>query len=143
MINVKKCFEKGLLKKMNPSMGLAKKSLKQARYFLGEARDMNKIGKDIMFIIAIYNSFFHCARALLFRDGVKEKSHYCVARYTEEKYVNSDKIDVKFLNHLERLRDIRHDVQYSVNNAAIEEDNEEIIKICSKFINITEKELSR
>ncbi len=40
-----------------------------------------------MATIALYNAFFHTARALLFRDGIKERSHFCVARYIEEKYV--------------------------------------------------------
>ncbi len=77
--------------------------------------------------------------SLLFRDGIKERSHFCVARYIEEKYVNTKIIPRKFLNYLDLLRDIRHDTQYSLDEVIIEEDLEEMIEVCKEFISVTEK----
>lgn len=139
MDEVEKCFEKRQLMRSSPSLGLARKSLKQARTFLIDAEDMVKFEKERMGIIALYNAFFHTARSLLFKDGVKERSHYCVARYMEEKYVNAKLIPQKFLSHLDLLRDIRHDTQYSLDEFIFEGDLEEMIEICREFISVVEK----
>ena len=43
-------------------------------------------------ILASYMVMFHAARTILFFDGFREKSHACVARYLEEKYVKTGKL---------------------------------------------------
>jgi uncharacterized protein (UPF0332 family) len=139
LINVRECFRKRLLRRISPSRGLARKSLKQAKSFLKEASDLLNLKKERMAVIALYNTFFHAARALLFKDGVKERSHFCVARYLEEYYVKKDLLDIKFLNYLETLRDLRHETQYSVEEVEIEQDLDEIYLICSDFIDVIEK----
>lgn len=127
-------FEQGLLKRTARSNELAKKSLKQADFFLLEARDLVRLGKVRMAIIALYNAMFHCTRALLFKDGVKEKSHYAVARYLEFVYIDKGQIDRKFLLVLDMLRDFRHESQYSLTTADIEMDWEDYLKSCKQFI---------
>lgn len=115
MTELSDCFERKLLTGVNPSTGLAKKSLKQGALFLTDAEDLVKIGKQRMGTIALYNAFFHVARALLFKDGIKERSHFCIARYIEEKYVNTKLLNRDFLNYLDTLRDARHETQYSLD----------------------------
>lgn len=139
LTDTKECFEKGLLQKTTPSRDLAKKSIKQARFFLSEAEDLIDRSKKEMAILALYNAFFHAARALLFKDGIKERSHFCVARYLEEMYVNSKKLDKKFLSYLDTVRDIRHETQYSVDSVEIEENLDDIYNVCEDFINCIEK----
>jgi len=129
-------FSQGLLKRSAKSKELALKSLKQARYFLGEAQDLVVLHKERMAVIALYNAMFHCTRALLFRDGVKEKSHYAVARYLEFEYVDKGVIDRKFLLVLDTLRDYRHESQYSLVTIDIDMDWEDYIKCCGQFIDI-------
>lgn len=139
MGELEKCFEKKLLMRSTPSLGLARKSLKQAKSFLIDAEDMIKFKKERMGIIALYNTFFHTARALLFKDGIKERSHFCVARYIEERCVNTKAISLKFLTYLDLLREIRHDAQYSLDETVIEEDLEDIVEVCKEFISVVEK----
>jgi len=129
-------FEQSLLKRTARSNELAKKSLKQAEFFLGEARDLVRLGKVRMAVIALYNAMFHCTRALLFKDGVKEKSHYAVARYLEFVYIDKGLIDKKFLLVLDMLRDYRHESQYSLATVDIEMDWEEYMESCKQFIEI-------
>ena len=45
LINKDECFEKGLLKKDASNTDLAKKSLKQAEFFLNETEDLIKLNK--------------------------------------------------------------------------------------------------
>ena len=134
MTELSDCFERKLLANTSPSTGLARKSLKQAELFLIDAGDLIKIGKERMAIIALYNAFFHTARTLLFKDGIKERSHFCIARYLEEKYVHKKLLNAKFLNYLDTLRDARHETQYSLDITEIEIDLGTAIGICREFM---------
>ncbi len=138
MTELSDCFERKLLTNTSPSTGLARKSLKQAELFLTDAEDLIKIGKERMAIIALYNAFFHTARALLFKDGIKERSHFCIARYLEEKYVYKKVLNANFLNYLDTLRDARHETQYSLDVPTMEIDMGAAIGICREFMKAVE-----
>jgi uncharacterized protein (UPF0332 family) len=127
-------FEKGLLKKTGKSNAFALKSLEQAGYFLGEAEDLLKLDKERMTVIALYSALFHASRALLFKDGVKEKSHYAVARYIEFEYVDKGLLEKRFLLVLDTLRDSRHESQYSLVDVEIEINWVEYFDTCRQFI---------
>ena len=129
-------FQQGLLKKAAKSNELAAKSLQQADYFLGEAKDLVALKKERMAVIALYNAMFHCTRALLYRDGIKERSHYAVARYLEYEYVKKKIIDRKYVLVLDVLRDYRHESLYSLFTADVDTDLKEYIESCRQFTGI-------
>lgn len=133
-LDLKRCFETGLLKRAQTERTLVPKELHQAGFFLKEAGELLLLGKDIIAVLPLYNAFFHCARAVLFRDGIKERSHFCIARYLEEEYVKSKKLDAKFLEAFETAMNIRHEVQYSTEPIEIEEDLTELHTVCEEFI---------
>jgi len=133
LINKNECFEKGLLKKDIPSLDLAKKSLRQAEFFLKETADLIELDKKQIAVISLYNAFFHISRALLYKDGIKEKSHYCIAKYVEEEYVNNNKLDAKFLNAFETIMSVRHNIQYSTEVVEIDIDLNEFCNICEEY----------
>jgi len=137
------CFERRLLTNTGPSTGLARKSLRQAEIFLVDAVDLINIGKDRMATIALYNAFFHTARALLFRDGIKERSHFCIARYVEEKYVRNGLLNADFLSYLDALRDARHETQYSLDVISLEIDMGAAVGICREFMKAMEGLIER
>ncbi|HEX7628323.1 MAG TPA: HEPN domain-containing protein [Candidatus Methanoperedens sp.] len=87
---------------------------------------------------ALYNAFFHVARALLFKDGIKERSHFCIARYVEEKYVNTKLLNRDFLDYLDTLRDARHETQYSLDFVEIEMDLHAGIVVCREFMKVVD-----
>jgi len=87
-----------------------------------------------MSVLALYNAFFHAARALLFKDGIKERSHFCVARYVEPEYVLKNRLDKKFVLFLDSLRDMRHNTQYSLDFVEVDEDLNIIYNTCLEFI---------
>ena len=134
LIDEKECFEKGLLKKTFSQPDLAKKDLKQAEFFLKEAEELLELNKNQIAVLSLYNAFFHTARSLLFKDGIKERSHYCIARYLENHYNLG-----KFINNFETIMSIRHNVQYSTEKVEIEEDLTDFCEICHKFILEVEK----
>lgn len=139
LLSLKECYKKELLKPGEKSIRLAKKSLKQASFFLNEAQDLIELGKKQISAISLYNAYFHATRALLYKDGVKERSHYCIARYLEEKYVKTKKLSIKFLNAFETVMSIRHNVQYSTEKIEIDEDLTELSNTCEELILEIEK----
>ena len=143
MTELSDCFERRLLTNTGPSTGLARKSLKQAEIFLVDAVDLINIGKSRMATIALYNAFFHTARALLFRDGIKERSHFCIARYIEEKYVCEGLLNADFLSYLDALRDARHETQYSLDVISLEIDMNAAVGICREFMKAVEGLIER
>lgn len=134
MTSLDDCFKRRLLIKTRPEKDLALKSLNQAEFFLNEAKELRKLGKERMAIISLYNAYFHTARALLFKDGIKERSHFCIARYIEEAYVRKKRLDSVYVAALDMTRDWRQEIQYSVEQVAITIDLRQMIETCQKFL---------
>lgn len=80
-------------------------------------------------------AMFHAARSILFFDGYREKSHACIARYLEEKYVKSQKLDIKWVELLDHSREIRHDDQYNLSFFSTEEEAENALQSAKAFLN--------
>jgi len=118
---------------------LARKSIQQADIFLKDAGKLIDSDMTRMSVLALYNAFFHAARALLFKDGIKERSHFCVARYVESEYVLNNRLDKKFVLFLDSLRDMRHNTQYSLDFVEVDEDLNIIYNTCLEFIGEMEK----
>jgi uncharacterized protein (UPF0332 family) len=105
------CLKKRLLRRTTPSKDKAERSMKRAEMWLNEAeRNLNSRSFDSC-LISSYLAMFHAARAILFRDGWREKSHYCISRYLEEKYVKAGKLDGEWVELLDRSRELRHEDQ--------------------------------
>jgi uncharacterized protein (UPF0332 family) len=104
------CFAKGMLKKSRPDEGKAKSSLKLSKENLDDARTHLENRLHKWAFIAAYTSMFHAARALMYRDGVKERSHFCLCVYVKERY--SGKIEARYINELNLLREQRHRILY-------------------------------
>lgn len=81
---------------------------------------------------------FHAARSILFFDGYREKSHACVARYLEEKYVKTGKLDRKWVELLDHSREIRHYDQYDLSFFSTKEDAENALKSARDFLVVME-----
>jgi uncharacterized protein (UPF0332 family) len=116
------------MRKIPASDGKALKSIAKANKWLGEAR--KNLEHDLVdsCLVSSYSAMFHAARALLFRDGFREKSHYCVARYLEEKYVRKGKLSKRVVDLLDRFRNLRHTDLYRLDFFVTKEEAKEAIK---------------
>jgi len=63
-------------------------------------------------LIAAYMGYFHAARAVLFRDGVREKSHYCIGVYLES-YRERGLLEDEWVLQFDHMRGMRQNDQYS------------------------------
>jgi len=76
---------------------------------------------------------------LLLRDGFREKSHYCIARYLEEKYVNAGKLNRVVVDLLDRFRELRHEDLYELDFFVTGEDAMEAIENSKVVVRELEK----
>lgn len=111
-MNIEDCLAEGLLKREQPDIGKARRSLDVARHKLELAQREVDAGIYENAVVTAYTAMFHAARALLFRDGYKERSHYAVYVYLKEKY--GDRIEQKFISELNFMRMERHDAMYGL-----------------------------
>ncbi len=86
---------------------------------------------------------FHAARALLYRDGYREKSHYCIARYLEEKHVQTGRLPQIVVDLIDRFRELRHEDLYELEYSATREDAEEALENAKLVITYIKRILMR
>lgn len=112
------CFRKGLLKRTSPDRDNALRSLELSKSNIEDAIENLSIHRYRVVAISSYSSMFHAARAILFRDGIKERSHECIPVYLKEKYPELETLS----NIIDSYRRFRHDAIYGLDFAIDEED---------------------
>lgn len=132
--NYNDCLKEGLIRKIPPSKDKAVQSFKKAREWLEEAENSLKAGALASSILSSYMVMFHSARSILFFDGFREKSHACVARYLEEKYVKSGKLNRKWIELLDHSREVRHNDQYSLTFFSTKDEAERSLETARNFL---------
>jgi len=132
MIDFEECVEKGLLRRIPPSREKAIQSIEKAKQLLEEAKANLEENRTNSTIIVAYLAIFHAARAVLFKDGYREKSHECIIRYLEEKHPK--KINPKQIENLEKYKNERTHTQYDITYNPNEEQAEKMIKFTKQFI---------
>ena len=117
-MKLRECFEKRLLRRERPDPAKTQRSLEVAEIKLEEAEQaLNHTLFDAAIILA-YTAMFHAARAILFRDGIVEKSHMCLIEYLRETYVKTGKLSQTAVNILDTLRIDRHETLYGLDTRA-------------------------
>jgi uncharacterized protein (UPF0332 family) len=138
-VNVEKCIAGGLLAKAKPDLEKAQSSLDMAGHKLGLAEKELEHGIYENAVISAYASMFHSARAVLFRDGYKERSHFAIWVYLNEKY--SDRIERRYLSELNSLRLERHELMYGLgkNPEVLKSEAESAIRMARGFLGAVRK----
>ncbi|MCX6768635.1 MAG: HEPN domain-containing protein [Candidatus Micrarchaeota archaeon] len=127
------CFKSGMLRRIPQARRDAEEELKAAAEWLGEAEKNIKIEAYKSAIISSYNSMFHAARSILIRDGVRERSHFCVARYLEDSYAKKGLLEKKWVELLDFYREMRHEDQYTTTFVATEKDAKGALAAAREF----------
>lgn len=136
--NIEDCFERGLLRKVEPSRSKSEQSLLQAGEWLSEAEKNLEAEALRSAISSAYLAVFHSARAVLFRDGVREKSHYCIGLYLQ-RYVEDGTLEEDWPMLFDRIRSVRHADQYSFMALPIVEEVQAGIDLAERFIERMER----
>lgn len=133
MTRLDDCYERGLLRTVEPSEEKARASLAQAHEWVEEAKKDLEIGAVRSALAAVYMGYFHAARALLYRDGIREKSHYCIGLYLET-YVNKGHLEEEWVALFDHIRGLRQADQYSLESRPTEQEAGSAIKGAGRFI---------
>jgi len=131
-MKLRECFEKRLLRRIAPDMEKAKKSLEMSIKKLEEAKKALEYNLLDSCMIMAYTAMFHAARALLYKDGIQEKSHLCLIIYLREKY--SEKLPVHLINALDAYRIERHEALYGVECIVNKEECRAVIEDAEEFL---------
>jgi len=127
------CFEEGKLQPVLPSEKKAHESLRASRENLNEAQEALKNGILRATTNSCYVAIFHAARALLFRDGIREKSHFCLEQYLNT-FVTSGKLEPKWITFFSSMRDKRDTNQYGFQPPANREEIEIFVHLAAQFV---------
>ncbi len=133
------CIERGYLERIEQSPELSRLSIKRAKETLLSAEKNIEIGVYDGALMLAYLAMFHAARAVLFKDGWREKSHACVSAYLREFYVERGKLDVKWVRYLDYVRNLRHQSQYDVGFSPESDVVFDVVKIAKDFVTEVEK----
>ena len=134
-MNLDECFEKNLLKKARPSKRKMESSLKTAKHHLENAKKVFKMEIYDLAFISSYNAMFHSARAVLFNDGIIERSHVCIVEYLRNKKM----FPQRHVNLLDMYRVKRHATQYGLEVSIRKKEAKMSIENAEEFIHAVEK----
>ena len=136
------CFEKRLLRRTTPDPLKVTKALEMDAVKNERAIDLFENDFYEESIVASYTSMFQAARALLFHDGVIEKSHACVVAYLKEHY--SSTLGPDKINWLDTYRLERHESFYGLEKSNIDEDEaKDALEKSEKFLETVQQILSK
>ena len=138
-MNIKELLEKDLIRKQTVDQEEIRGSVIISERFLERAEgNLEMEFFDISFLLA-YTAMFHAARALLFKAGYKERSHFGMIAALKYVY-NKDPEMLDWLNTLDTYRLARHSVQYS-GELSNELDAVQSIKDARRFIRTVKSRL--
>ncbi|TET90590.1 MAG: HEPN domain-containing protein [Methanomassiliicoccales archaeon] len=129
-MNLDECLSRGFLKRVRSDMENAQRSLRIQKECHQDALKNNEIECYRVVLILCYTSMFHASRAVLYRDGVKERSHICIPIYFRAKYPELD----RYANILDSYRELRHGVFYRVGTTVDKREAEESLVSAKEFL---------
>lgn len=103
------CVDRDLLISITKDDALVFQTLKVAEDDLEESKECIDNGKYLWGTIQLYSSMLNYARALLLRDGIQEKSHYCAVEYLRKHH---DEELGTSIDTLDAMRQERHMTLY-------------------------------
>ena len=132
------CFSKRLLRKDKPDILKTKKALEMADQKKERAMELFENGFFEESIVASYTAMFQAARALLFKDGIIERSHACVIAYLKENFVQT--LGHDRIGWLDTYRLERHESFYGLESSHFNKlEAKDALKKSEKFVQSTKE----
>jgi uncharacterized protein (UPF0332 family) len=130
-------FSKEVLVRSSPDQSNAIRSMELARSNISGASKNVEIEEYRTAVILSYTAMFHAARAILFIDGIKVRSHECIPVYLRETHPSLEKQAIV----LDSYRLYRHNAIYGLDFEAGKQDAVSSINTARDFLSAIEKEL--
>lgn len=133
------CLSSGRIQRVDAGMEWVQKELEQANYDLARARGSLKRRDFKWAIVQGYYSMFHGAKALVLRDGYREKSHVCLIVALRHLYVAQGRLDAVHADHLEQAMGLRNQADYAMEYSG--EWAHAVVKSAASFLVAARKSL--
>jgi len=136
-MNVNECIRERLLRRISIDKEKVRSSIKTAEQKIFEAKELFAKEFFNQAVVNAYTAMFHSARAILYKDGIQEKSHYAVFVYLNEEY--SKKLPKSILNSFDNYRKERHNILYGFEHKASKDDAESAILDAEEFLDLAKE----
>ena len=145
-LDFQKCLENKKIKPFSKGKTLVSKELEIAREDWKTAKESLTKKNYKWSTIQSYYSMFHAARALLYNQGYRERSHYCLVLGIRELYVNKNLLSHTLVEALQLGKTLRENADYygdfSQTGAQDMLDKaKEFLEKTKKILSIREKEI--
>ncbi len=108
----KQCLENKKLIPFARGKNLVKKELSVAKNDLSDAKAGYENERYKWSTIQAYYAMFHAARALVYSQGYREKSHYCLAVALRALFVDEGKMDTQLVRDFLNAMNLREAADY-------------------------------
>jgi len=132
MNEFEKCLNERKIVKMNASKEVIYKEFENAMYDLARSKESLTKGDFKWASIQAYYSMFHCIKALIFKKGYREKSHYCLLVAFKELYVKTGEMDKEFADNFDVVLSTQQALAGQVNLSVYKESAIHIGKMIMK-----------
>jgi len=131
----KKCLEDKKIITFARGRNLFRKEVSVARSDIFDAKAGYESGRYKWSTIQAYYAMFHAARALVFSEGYREKSHYCLAVALRALFVDNSKMDAQSVRDFLNAMNLREAADYESDFS--QEGAKAVIASAEKFIEKT------
>jgi uncharacterized protein (UPF0332 family) len=120
--------------KFDISEDIIKKEMSIAQSDLGSAKVSFSSSDYKWATVQAYYCMFHCAKALVYSKGFREKSHRCLSIALKFLFVDTNLLDQKHLSHLRDCMSLRQDADYGMIYS--QESSKESINWAKDFLDV-------
>ena len=106
------CLKKGKIREFSRGKALVSKELDLAFFDYKTAQDSFEKENYKWSTIQTYYSMFHSARALLFSNNLREKSHVCLIEAIRTLYVDKGLLGYWLIEALQKAKRLREEADY-------------------------------
>lgn len=111
--------------------------MKSAGYDLEKSKNSLEYGDFKWAIVQAYYCIFHSAKAMVYKKGYKERSHYCLLVAIRHLFCDSGEADPILSQIFENAMSLREEADYEMKFS--EGSAESLIKDAEKFLNAAKK----
>jgi uncharacterized protein (UPF0332 family) len=137
---LRRLLDEERITRFHASPEMVDKEVESARYDLGKAEESLSRGDAKWATVQGYYAFFHAVKALVYREGFREKSHRALLTALEELYVKRGKVPRRYLDSFRSAMNLREAADYGM--AYSEEGARNIVSGARRFIEVVDKTIS-
>lgn len=135
-MKIRECYERRLLREERPDPRRSERSMEVSEAKLEDAEKALRAGLPDATVILAYTAMFHAARAVLYRDGIVERSHVCLIEYLKERYVKTGRMSEALVNTLDSARVDRHETLYGLEVRSSEREAKYSLRRAKEFLSM-------